>query len=246
MNTPNPLMPQGSMKELNKGKSHVRIAVFTILAIHVVVISGLLIAGCKKDSETAQNTASGLSTNLVPALVPPQDITTTPPTDVVTVPPAASTTPGIISTPPTHELPAAPAGTTEYTVAKGDSFSTIATKLGVPLKALIAANPNVDPKKLRPDQKIQVPPKTKEPSATASAAGSTTSAVSTDGSYVVKPGDNLTTIAKAHGTTVKALRAANNLKTDQIRVNQKLKLPVKAAAGVTASAEPIPTGAGAP
>ena len=229
------------MKELNKGKSHVRIAVFTILAIHVVVISGLLIAGCKKDSETAQNTIPGISTNSAPALVPPPDITPTPP-EVVTTPPTASTNPN----PPTHESPVAPAGTTEYTVAKGDTFSTIATKLGVPLKALIAANPNVDPKKLRPDQKIQVPPKTKEASTTASATASTPSAVSTDGTYVVKPGDNLTTIAKAHGTTVKALRAANNLKTDQIRVNQRLKLPVKAASGATASAEPIPTGAGAP
>src|SRR5262245_25949192 len=179
MNTPNPLMPQGSMKELNKGKSHVRIAVFTILAIHVVVISGLLIAGCKKDSETAQNTIPGISTNLAPALVPPQDITSTPPADMVTAPPAASTNPGIIPPPPTHELPAAPAGTTEYTVAKGDTFSTIAAKVGVPLKALIAANPNVDPKKLRPDQKIQVPPKAKEVSATASAASSTPAAVST-------------------------------------------------------------------
>jgi LysM repeat protein len=239
MNTPNPLMPQGSMKELNKGKSHVRIAVFTILAIHVVVISGLLIAGCKKDSETAQNT----TTNSAPALVPPPDIIPTPSNDVVTAPPAATANPSLISPPPTHEPPVAPAGTTEYTVAKGDSFSTIATKLGVPLKALIAANPNVDPKKLRPEQKIQVPPKT---SPIASAAPSPPSAFSTDGTYVVKPGDNLTTIAKAHGTTVKALRAANNLKTDQIRVNQRLKLPVKAAAGATASAEPIPTGAGAP
>src|SRR5262245_57934131 len=171
MNTPNPLMPQGSMKELNKGKSHVRIAVFTILAIHVVVISGLLIAGCKKDSETAQNT----TTNSAPPLVPPPDITPMPSTDVVTAPPAASTNPTIIPPPPTHESPAVPAGTTEYTVAKGDSFSTIATKLGVPLKALIAANPNVDPKKLRPDQKIQVPPRTKEAPAIASASSSTPS-----------------------------------------------------------------------
>ena len=48
--------------------------------------------------------------------------------------------------------------------------------------------------------------------------------------YVVKSGDSLSKIAKIHGTTVKALRAANNLKTDQIKVGQKLKIPAKGAA----------------
>jgi len=43
--------------------------------------------------------------------------------------------------------------------------------------------------------------------------------------YVVKRGDTLTAIAKKHGTTVKALKAANRLKTDQILVGKLLKLP---------------------
>jgi LysM repeat protein len=43
--------------------------------------------------------------------------------------------------------------------------------------------------------------------------------------YVVKSGDSLTRIAKAHGTTVKALKAANGLKSDRIVVGAKLKIP---------------------
>lgn len=43
--------------------------------------------------------------------------------------------------------------------------------------------------------------------------------------YVVKAGDNLTRIAHAHGTTVKALKAANGLASDQILIGAKLKLP---------------------
>ena len=43
--------------------------------------------------------------------------------------------------------------------------------------------------------------------------------------YVVKPGDNLTRIAKTHGTTVKALKAANSLENDRIVVGSKLKIP---------------------
>jgi LysM repeat protein len=43
--------------------------------------------------------------------------------------------------------------------------------------------------------------------------------------YVVKSGDSLTRIAKAHGTTVKALKAANGLVNDRIVVGAKLKIP---------------------
>jgi len=43
--------------------------------------------------------------------------------------------------------------------------------------------------------------------------------------YVVKSGDNLTRIAKTHGTTVKAIEAANGLASDHISIGDKLKVP---------------------
>jgi nucleoid-associated protein YgaU len=43
--------------------------------------------------------------------------------------------------------------------------------------------------------------------------------------YVVKSGDTLSRIAKVHGTTVKALEAANGLASDRIVVGTKLKIP---------------------
>lgn len=44
--------------------------------------------------------------------------------------------------------------------------------------------------------------------------------------YVIQGGDTLTRIAKAHGTTVKALRAVNpNIRPDRIAVGQKIRLP---------------------
>ncbi len=42
---------------------------------------------------------------------------------------------------------------------------------------------------------------------------------------VVKSGDTLSRIARAHGTTVKALESANGLKIDRIVVGAKLKIP---------------------
>jgi hypothetical protein len=148
------------------------------------------------------------------------------------------------------------AGATEYTVQKGDIAFNLAKKHNVTLKALSEANPNVDLKKLKVGAKIQIPaPGEAKPSKAAAAtgaaaadsaagAGAATDAASGDGSvYRVKGGDNLGKIAKKHGVSVKALRAANGLTSDNIRVGQKLKIPAKA--GGAAAAAPAAADAGA-
>ena len=43
--------------------------------------------------------------------------------------------------------------------------------------------------------------------------------------YVVKSGDTLSHIAKAHGISIKALKSANGIDTDRIAVGTKLKIP---------------------
>lgn len=43
--------------------------------------------------------------------------------------------------------------------------------------------------------------------------------------YVVKSGDTVPRIAKAHGTTAQALRTANGLKNDRLVVGMTLKVP---------------------
>lgn len=45
--------------------------------------------------------------------------------------------------------------------------------------------------------------------------------------YKVRKGDNLSKIAKRHGVTVNALKAANNMTDDNIRIGQRLKIPTK-------------------
>ena len=45
--------------------------------------------------------------------------------------------------------------------------------------------------------------------------------------YVVKSGDTMPRIAKAHGTTAQALRAANSLTNDRLVVGMKLKVPAR-------------------
>jgi LysM repeat protein len=112
----------------------------------------------------------------------------------------------------------------DYTVVAGDTLSGIATKFGLPsYKAIVDANPGVEPTKLHPGQKLKIPP----PPAAATTAGTTPTATTANGqdTYKVKSGDTLSSIAANHKTSVKALRAENNLTTDRITVGQILKLP---------------------
>ena len=53
-----------------------------------------------------------------------------------------------------------------------------------------------------------------------------------DAVYVIKRGDTLGRIAKAHGTTIAAIKEANGLKSDRIIAGHKLKLPTTAPAPV--------------
>jgi LysM repeat protein len=122
----------------------------------------------------------------------------------------------------------------EYDVVAGDTLAKIAKAHGVTLKALEAANPGVNPNKLKIKQKLVIPAATKSAEvAPAATAGAT---VAGGEAYAVKSGDTLAKIAKNHGTTVKAIQAANNLSTTKIKVGQKLKLPAKAEAAAPAPA----------
>ena len=236
MNNQNPLIPQGSvLEQKNKGRARVKIAVFFVLAIHGIGLMALLMQGCGQSKEQSF-TQEAVSTNPPPAFVEP----TNPPVTTST-PPVVVTTPTVPETPSTAVVPA---GVTEYTIVKGDILAKIAKNFHVSVKAITDANPGIEATKLKIGQKIHIPSPASP--ATPSAVGAP-SAESASGAqiYTVKSGDNLTKIAGQYGINVKALRAANSLKTDSIKVGQKLKIPAKASAPVTvptAPAEPVPAG----
>jgi LysM repeat protein len=136
---------------------------------------------------------------------------------------------------------------TEYVVVKGDSFAKIAKKFDVSVKAIQAANPGIEPTKLKVGQKLSIPASSGGASASAMTGGpaSTGSGVAGE-TYTVKSSDTLTKIAKMHGTTIKAIRAENNLTTDHIKVGQKLKIPAKTEAAAPVAPPPPPDTAPAP
>jgi LysM repeat protein len=217
-------MPQGSiLEQKNKGRAKVKIAVFFVLAVHGIGLLALLMQGChKEEPSTAQQTADQ-STNSAAAtqsFQPSQPVVV----EASTPPAASNTTPAVA----VSETPAPAA--TEYVVKSGDSFSRIASNFHVTSKAIADANPGVDPVKLQIGQKLHIPAPTPAaaPGSTTAAAPSTNAAG--ESSYTVKSGDTLIKIASQYGTTVKSIRASNNLKTDSIKVGQKLVIPTKTAA----------------
>ena len=277
MSTPNPLIPQGTFQaQAAKGASNVRLAVATIVAIHIVFFGGLLLQGCKRDpqagdtaaaAETNINTLSETNLSLAPIdsnslYYPAGGLPTDAPTgQLSTAQPESNSLAGQPLAPANNAEamwqntnltgPGTLAGGTadqgaagpmkEYTVVKNDSFGKIAKQNHTTVSALRKANPNVDPVKIRPGQKINVP------AAAAAApegivsgnAGSPRADSGNAGTYSVKAGDTLTKIARNHGLTVSQLRAANNLKTSRVNVGQKLKIP-------EASPKASPTNIGAP
>ena len=243
-----------------RGKSHVRIAFYTIVAVHLLVIGGLLILGCKRDDKDKEITGDlPAATNDLaavppfgsdPAVVTPAPTGTTdtnltpPPTLEPTTPPTTLANTGLTAVPPQPPTVPPPAPVTEnvetltreHVIVRNDTFGSLAVKYGVAVRAIQAANPGVDPTRLKIGQKIKIP----ATSATGARNGGTaTPAGASTDVYVVKSGDNLGRIAAANGTTVRELQRLNNLSTTQIRVGQKLKRPPRSAPA-PGGAAPIP------
>ena len=143
-----------------------------------------------------------------------------------------------------------------YKVQKGDSFWSIAKKHGVSVKDLLAANHLDSNAKLRYGQSLVIPgaaagatvaSSEKSTQTHSSHKGATVSSKAASGSdvYVVQKGDSLAKVARKLGTTTSALKSANNLKGDTIRVGQKLSVPSGAAGVTTAPASQAVTSAAA-
>jgi LysM repeat protein len=136
-----------------------------------------------------------------------------------------------VATTPTEPPPGAP-GVTEHVIKQGDKIGDLAKVYNVTAQAIIDANPNAKPRALKVGDRLLIPP----PVAASASAGATAGAAPTptDGEvYVVKAGDNLSKIAKKFGVSVKALRTANNMRSDRILPKQRLTIPAKTASSST-------------
>ena len=173
-------MPQGSLDESKpKSRNNVYIAVFAILAFHVVLLGALLLQGCKDSRPLSvvskpsvldpMNTQPVGVSNTIPTdpFMQPNQIGAIPTTPVSPAPltPPVAPVPNIMPTPvvdiaPPVPVPAISAPVVqEHVVAKGDSFYVISKKYGVSQQAIAKANPGVDSRKLKIGTKIKIPEK---------------------------------------------------------------------------------------
>lgn len=124
-----------------------------------------------------------------------------------------------------------------HTVRPGDTLSAIATRHGVTLGQMQAANPGLrNPNALQVGQRLNVPGRAATPAArpTTAAARPTTTV------HTVARGESLSTIAGRHGIGLQALLAANPgvSAARPIVPGQRLNVPARTAAATPAGLNP--------
>ena len=159
-------------------------------------------------------------------------------------------TPGPASAAPAKSARACANGA--YTVVAGDGWSIIARKLGVTMKAVLAANDATTATVIHPGRSICIPAGAAPTASSSSGSTSGTSAGSSNattasascanGAYTVVRGDGWLAIAKKVGVTSKALLAANNATTSTALFPGR-KVCVPAGATPVTSAGSTPTAA---
>jgi LysM repeat protein len=228
--------PFSTAAQPRPARSRIKLAVFSVLGLNVIFCLILLLTpGCKRElpPEPQPEQPPIADTNL--DLLMDTNVVVADPwarpgaaaTNVVAQPqPQPQPQPPVAFPPFGEPAPQPVAGPSTYKIQSGDTFDAIARRHGTTASAIAAANPGVDPRRLKIGSTINLP----APSAAAPTAP--TAAVSGENIYVVKSGDTLSRIATQQGTTVKAIKQLNGLTTDRITVGQKLKIPAKAPAPV--------------
>lgn len=132
----------------------------------------------------------------------------------------------------TGSTPAPSGRARAHTVVAGETFYGIARRYGVTAAQLRALNPDVDMDALEVGDELRLPAAARDsragaqprPQAPASTGAQTQQPRGTR-SHVVASGETLFGIARRYGVTVDAIRRANQMETDQVRVGQRIVIP---------------------
>ena len=159
------------------------------------------------------------------------------------VPGRASSTPTRSATStPAQARPASTTATVIHVVRSGETMSGIATRYGVSLTKLLAANRLANAGLIFVGQRISVPGAKAPATAPPTPAHSTPATPGGVGSiYVVKADDSMSVIAQRHGVSLTKLLAANKLAdASRIYVGQKIVIPGTVSAPAPATPAPAP------
>ncbi len=128
--------------------------------------------------------------------------------------------------------------TTLYIVQRGDTLSGISKRYNIKQAAIIELN-ELTSDKVMIGQRLKLPGKVdvgvqKEPKVAANKAAAKKTTGKSSGfepytgateEYVVKAGDTIGKIAYGHGINIRQLKQLNNLKSNVVKIGQKLKVP---------------------
>lgn len=159
-----------------------------------------------------------------------QQAVTQPASQPATYTPPAAATPPASATASTGARPEgwSTTGAPRVTLEPNETIYSVATRYGVPVDELMKANGITDATSVAAGQQLVIPAYSRGGAQSASLApaqsAGTASAPSAGGSYTVQSGDTLSSISRKTNVSVPALRQANNLSSDVIRVGQTLSL----------------------
>ena len=120
--------------------------------------------------------------------------------------------------------PPPPAAASEYTILKGDTFSTIAQKFGVTRQGASGGKSKRGSDQVADrEEDCDSGPARRRRAASGVPPVAVAPLVDGGGLYKVKSGDTLSKIATEHHTTVKAIQSANNLTDSRIKVGQTIE-----------------------
>lgn len=112
----------------------------------------------------------------------------------------------------------------EHVVAAGETLWSIARRYGVGVEEIQAANPSVEPRRMRVGTALVVP-RSASRGAADSSGGQGVAAAPKSRVHVVAPGESLWLIARRYGVDVSGLRRYNSLEGDVLQVGDKLRIP---------------------
>lgn len=105
-----------------------------------------------------------------------------------------------------------------YRIQPGDTLSEIAERYHIPLARMLSANAGIDPRRIRPGQKIILPG--------AGPASDYSPSAATSSNYQVRPGDTLSEIASRYGVSLQNLLNSNpGIDPQRLRIGKRLAIP---------------------